>query len=188
MLFLRRGLAPCAHDPAGDPPVDLKNPWLAAFLAWLVPGLGHAYQGRRGKAILYFVCIMGLFVVGMVVGDGKAAYWRWVSPLKDAENFRISYVFQLFTGLAALPGLIQATLREWGLSPILWGFMDAPPLTEVYGLHPRLGKLVEIGWIYTVIAGLLNVLAIYDAFAGPALEAETSPDEATSLATASPTA
>jgi hypothetical protein len=31
-----------------------------------------------------------------------------------------------------------------------------------------LSKLVEVGTIYTTIAGLLNVLAIYDAFEGPA--------------------
>ena len=31
--------------------VPLKNPAKAAFLAWLVPGLGHFYQGRTGKGI-----------------------------------------------------------------------------------------------------------------------------------------
>jgi hypothetical protein len=29
--------------------IDLRDPWLAAFLAWLVPGLGHMYQRRWGK-------------------------------------------------------------------------------------------------------------------------------------------
>jgi hypothetical protein len=38
------------------------------------------------------------------------------------------------------------------------------------GLHPRLGKLVEIGTIYTTVAGLLNILAIYDAYEGPAYQ------------------
>src|SRR5262245_54445208 len=31
--------------------VELKDPPLAAFLAWLVPGLGHIYQGRTGKGV-----------------------------------------------------------------------------------------------------------------------------------------
>jgi hypothetical protein len=152
--------------------VDLRNPYLAAFLAWLVPGLGHAYQGRRGKAALYFVCIVGLFVLGLIVGDGKVVYWRWVNPMRDAENFRVSYIFQFFAGLPALPALLQATLRHWGMDPVLWGFLDAPPMTEVFALHPKLGKLVEVGWVYAIIAGLLNILAIYDAFAGPALAEE----------------
>jgi hypothetical protein len=28
---------------------------------------------------------------------------------------------------------------------------------------------VELGWVYTVIAGVLNILVIYDAVAGPAM-------------------
>jgi hypothetical protein len=46
--------------------------------------------------------------------------------------------------------------------------MAEPPQNVLNGLHPRLGKLVEIGTIYTTVAGLLNILAIYDAFEGPA--------------------
>jgi hypothetical protein len=37
-------------------------------------------------------------------------------------------------------------------------------------LQTRLGKLVEIGTIYTTVAGLLNILAIYDAYEGPAYQ------------------
>ncbi len=29
-------------------------------------------------------------------------------------------------------------------------------------------KTPDLGWIYTVIAGMLNILVIYDAYAGPA--------------------
>src|SRR5690606_16735778 len=47
-----------------EPTVDLKNPMLAAGLALLVPGLGHAYQGRNFKAAIFFVCILGLFFTG----------------------------------------------------------------------------------------------------------------------------
>ena len=47
--------------------VDLKDRRLAALLAWLVPGLGHFYQGRIGKGVLYAVCILSLYIVGMVV-------------------------------------------------------------------------------------------------------------------------
>lgn len=150
-------------------PVPLKNPLLAAFLAWLVPGLGHFYQGRRGKGLLYLVCILGLFLTGLVLGEGKVVYWTWVSPLRDPENFRLSYLGQFCVGLAALPGLIQATLNFLGLGPILWGYLAAPSTpAEINALYPRLGKLVEIGWLYTMVAGLLNVLAIYDALEGPA--------------------
>ena len=53
---------------AGEPvelEIDLKDPRLAAFLAWLVPGLGHFYQGRTAKGVLFFVCILGTFLYGL---------------------------------------------------------------------------------------------------------------------------
>ena len=82
------------------------------------------------------------------------------------DNIRIDDSFHF------LPALIQATLRHYGYDTILWGFMAEPPQTVLRGLHPRLGKLVEVGTIYTAIAGLLNILAIYDALEGPAYGAE----------------
>ena len=78
-------------EQAVEETIDLKDPGLAAFLAWLVPGLGHWYQGRRAKAALYFVCIIGLFAYGLylsssnekcldgngTIGYGRAVYFSW---------------------------------------------------------------------------------------------------------------
>jgi hypothetical protein len=106
--------------------------------------------------------------MGMVMGEGKIVYWRWVSPWANPEKFCLYYIGQFFVGLPALPALIQSTLSHFGYEPILGGFMAEPSQIALNGLHPRLGKLVEIGTIYTTVAGLLNVLAIYDAYEGPA--------------------
>lgn len=51
-------------------------------------------------------------------------------------------------------------------------FFDKPPLRQfradqVSIWHRRLGRWFEIGTLYTMLAGMLNVLVIYDAFAGP---------------------
>ena len=157
----------------------LRSPYLAALLAWLVPGLGHYYQGRRGKAILYAVCILGLYFAGLAMGDWKIVYWRWINPFKYPDKFCIYYPGQFWVGLAALPALVQGTLHYLGHDAILWGILDEPSQIVLNGLHPRLSKLVEIGTIYTTIAGLLNVLAIYDALEGPAyadLEKTADPD------------
>ncbi|GAC1465862.1 MAG: hypothetical protein NVSMB9_05860 [Isosphaeraceae bacterium] len=155
------------------PLIPLKNRNKAAFLAWLFPGLGHLYQGRVGKGVLYAGCILSLFVLGFLMGEGKIVYWRWVNPFHNPEKFCIYYLGQFFVGLPALPALIQGTLKWWGSEPILWKFMAEPDSNLLNGLHPRLGKFVEMGSIYTAVAGLLNILAIYDAYEGPALsEAE----------------
>jgi hypothetical protein len=155
-----------------EPNVHLRNPLKAAFLAWLVPGLGHFYQGRTGKGTLYAVCILGLYIAGMIMGEWKIVYWRWVSPLNNPEKFCIYYLGQFWVGLPALPALIQSTLSFYGWDQshnFLWGFLAEPSQIVMNGLQAR-GKLVEIGTIYTTVAGLLNVLAIYDAYEGPAYQ------------------
>jgi len=164
-----------------EPTVSLRNPIWAAFLAWLVPGLGHFYQGRTGKGILYAVCILGLYLMGLIMGEGKIVYWRWVNPLNNPEKFCLYYLGQFFAGLPALPALIQSTLHHYGYDPILWGFMAEPTQNDLNALQTRLGKLVEIGSIYTCIAGLLNILAIYDAYEGPAYQ--DVPEEAAARTT-----
>jgi hypothetical protein len=151
----------------------LRNPYKAALLAWLMPGLGHFYQGRTGKGILYAVCILGLYLAGMVMGEGKIIYWRWVSPFSNPDKFCLYYIGQFWIGLPALPALLQSTLSYYGWDQthhFLWGFMAEPSQIVLNGLQTRLGKLVEIGTIYTTVAGLLNILAIYDAYEGPAYQ------------------
>jgi hypothetical protein len=157
------------------PPIDLKNRQLALLLAWMVPGLGHFYQGRIGKGILYSTCILSLFWVGMWMGDWQIVYWRWQNPLANSETFCFPYLFQFWTGLSALPALIQATLTYYGKETISW-FMAVPSQNDINGLYPRRGKFVEIGSLYTMVAGLLNILAMYDAFEGPAQPEEDAAD------------
>lgn len=90
-----------------DPRVPLKNPGLAAVLAFLVPGLGHAYQGRLFKAVLYCVCILGTFFGGMALGDWQPVYYRM-----DADHSRFSYFSQVMVGVPALPALVQKARYE----------------------------------------------------------------------------
>ena len=55
--------------------------------------------------------------------------------------------------------------------------MAVPDENALNGLYQPLGKLVEIGTLYTTVAGLLNILAMYDAFEGPANAAEDAAAE-----------
>jgi hypothetical protein len=166
--------------------VDLKDPRLAAFLAWLVPGLGHLYQGRHGKGVLFFVCIVGTFVYGMWLGGGRVVYASAPSPFT-----RWQYFCQLGVGLPALPALVQRERLKDGKGPLVadW-FMRPPRMTPPPGMprgfestdeagnivrHPDeaaqwnhdYGDWFELGTVFTVIAGLLNLLAIFDAYGGP---------------------
>ena len=167
-----------AEPNHGDPAeVKLKDPGLAAFLAWLLPGLGHFYQGRFAKGVLFFVCIMGIFTYGLYLGSGpdvgtaRVVYWSW-----KPQDKRLYYFCQVGVGLPAMPALVQSFRVKNGHKP--FGTFMAPPRIEgekdpdpsrttLSQLYRHLGRYFELGTIFTSIAGLLNILAIFDAFAGP---------------------
>lgn len=102
-----------------DPRINFRSRELAALLAFLIPGAGHFYQGRRLKAGIYFTGILFLFFAGMVLGDwqpvySQVAYATRPGPLQmqpreaePATDFSIGYGAQFFMGLPALPSLIQ---------------------------------------------------------------------------------
>jgi hypothetical protein len=267
--------------------VPLKDPSFAALLAFLVPGLGHFYQRRIFKGMLYCVCILGTFFTGLRIGHGQVVYFQWKPP----ENRTYAYLCQFWVGAPALPALAQAKLRSkeayepnsvaspftsqfegalsdsgfadgnathptlgivkgtievkpraatppklWqatvkgtltnsdGSQPVegevnlvwleaevapwrerriagafagkvgnkpldtcklegfiprsLWDRFEAPLLdmngeqSDLDRAHKELGGRFELGVVYTMIAGLLNILAIYDAYEGPAYEDE----------------
>ena len=176
-------------SPAGDPTVlevELKDPRLAAFLAWLVPGLGHVYQGRTGKGALFFVCIVGTFLYGLYLGDGRVVYASTAPVFSRGFLDRWQYICQVGVGLPALPAVVQRQRSIDGKPPLFEKFdkfMRPPrprvePTRDASGnlvhhpdelsqWHHDIGDMFEMGTVYTVIAGLLNLLVIFDAFGGP---------------------
>lgn len=90
-----------------DPRVKLKNPIIAAILAYLVPGLGHLYQGRNVKAAIYFVCIMGVFTWGCSLGEAKAVHLRWDSAQGQPKTRTAGFIAQAGIGMVAIPAYVQ---------------------------------------------------------------------------------
>jgi hypothetical protein len=174
--------------------VDLKSPMMAAFLALLLPGAGHYYQGRKQKAILFATCILGLFIAGFIIGRGRVVYaypntfkvtnlirmlskrgWAQIAK-ESSQDFRIHSYAQALVGIPAFPMILQSRI---GPKPVdeqlLGGFMAPPPKGIPGDGNPDwLSKWnnedsagFDLGSLYTAVAGLLNLLVIFDAFAGP---------------------
>ena len=57
-----------------DPKINLKTPWIAGVLTFLLPGAGQIYQGRYFKGVLFLVCILGTFLYGMQLGEWRPVY------------------------------------------------------------------------------------------------------------------
>jgi hypothetical protein len=174
-----------------QPPPPAYSAW-AGFLSYLVPGLGQIYQGRVGKGLLFLVCIYGLFFSGMYLGSGEIrvgeSVYRvngnvflpdtanrnnpWGLPFRLATNLynRPQFLGQFWVGVVAWPAIVQyATYnpaRETG--PLFGTLMREPSEHTINKLQQAGDKRWDLGWVYTVIAGVLNIMAIYDAYAGPA--------------------
>ncbi|TWT78241.1 TM2 domain protein [Posidoniimonas polymericola] len=186
--------------------LDLKNRGLAALLAWLVPGLGHFYQGRNVKGTLFMLCIGTLLVFGIYVGQGRGDTVAQVVHASTADfapgggrmggvlqaaGAHWKFVCQSGVGAVALPALVQRDRARKG-RPALLGGLFAPP--DMEGKHTSLdssghevehpnelakwnydaGFAFEVGTMYTVIAGLLNLIVIYDAAYGPLASAQVA--------------
>ncbi|MEZ6092038.1 MAG: DUF6677 family protein [Pirellulaceae bacterium] len=159
-------------------PVYLRKPVMAAVLAWLIPGAGHIYQGRTRKGWMFMICILVTYFFGFAIGGGHVVYASWIEGDK-----RWHYICQLPIGIVAFPALIEGnnmrkhtvrgvTTGDW--RPIFGGLMAPPrrPLREndrdeLADWYAQRGAGYEMGTWYTMIAGLLNILVIFDAYAGP---------------------
>jgi hypothetical protein len=167
----------------------------AGVLSYLVPGLGQIVQGRYVKGALFCVCIYGLFFYGMALGSGTVRFedreYRVSSNvyLPDtvaeesppsqmptlANNLynRPQFLGQFWAGVVSWPAIIQYLSydKEGKGHPILGNFEREPDSEALNVLHTSGDKRMELGWVYTVIAGVLNILVIYDACSGPAFGA-----------------
>jgi hypothetical protein len=181
---------------------------IAAVLSYLIPGLGQIYQGRIGKGILFFVCVYTLFFTGSYLGSGTVRLKHGEesetytvtsniylpdtaeqnNPLnlpRLAANLynRPQFAGQFWVGIAAWPAVWQYLnydRRQEQGDPLLGNFQRTPSEAALNAVHTSGDKLLELGWVFTVIAGVLNVMVIYDALAGPAfLPAEGEDDKAT---------
>ena len=210
------------QDPAPPQQPDVAHPYSpsAAFLSYLIPGLGQIVQGRVAKGVLFLVCLYGLFFFGMYLGDWRNVYvpaGQYAPDGQTQDRFldsllnKARFGGQFWIGVAAWPAIIQYNPlqplarfsegygtrdRETGkwipdaggrmVRPVRdeagnWTYLDPVPPHPWFGTFMRepderdqieimrnSNKNPDLGWMYTVIAGVLNILVIYDAFAGPA--------------------
>lgn len=162
-----------AQDAGDQIQVQLRQPGWAALWAWLWPGAGHFYQGRYAKGTLFMVCILTTYFFGLAIGGGHVVYASWTEGDK-----RWQYFCQLGVGIPAFPAILQARRANSGDDSLFGGLMAPPQGPVLLNAEDELARwhhdyhfFFELGTLYTMIAGLLNVLAVYDAWGGPVMMA-----------------
>ena len=115
--------------------------WWIGIAAWAVPGLGHLLQKRWGRGLLLGGAVWGMFLVGLALGG---------------HLFRVSGNDQGFSIiLQALP--MVANIGSGLLYIACW-------LTNTGFAEQAQRVTYEYGNTFLLVAGLLNYLAMLDAF------------------------
>jgi hypothetical protein len=114
------------------------NRSLAALIAaagWIVPGLGHLLLGRWGRALVFFISVAGLSVMGYLMrGD--------VFPPHSGDPFgTLGFIAD------ACSGVFYALAR--------WLEAAGPDVSRAAG---------DYGTRFIAAAGVLNLLSVFDAY------------------------
>jgi hypothetical protein len=109
------------------------------ILAFLVPGLGHLYLGRRSKGLIFFGCLLALFLMGVAMDPRLQLYLGFEDPL--------ALLFSIAQMAMGAPYFLARALG-FGAGG------DAAVRAVTY----------EYGNTFTAVAGLLNILVILDVY------------------------
>lgn len=129
-----------------DSPGRGTNRPLAALLAWLLPGLGHMYLGQRYRGRMILLGTFFLVAFGVLIGGVDVV---------DMQRDRLWFIAQAGTGpIAFLLDILNQALLKTADSGTQAQFTS-------------LGNLNSTGTLYIALAGLMNVVVVIDALAGP---------------------
>jgi hypothetical protein len=144
--------------------------YLALILAWIVPGLGHFLLGERARGLVFALTIHGLFALGMLIAGVRAinppeqAIWTYTQFLSGwpmlvanriekikGEEYRRLYAQYDQQRPNEKDETKKEERREYANE-----FMKRHP---IFTNHP---KIQDIGAVYCGIAGMLNLLVMFD--------------------------
>lgn len=130
---------------------------LACTLAWLLPGAGHFYLGKRKRSAVFFGVVFATFLLGLL-NEGRAHLIDRQEPL--------SYL-KVVTNVAMGPlDLLSRRATYHRLAYRLPAEENSPEAqTLLSDMRRKVAKVTdEYGTTYLLTAGLMNMLLILDAF------------------------
>lgn len=118
--------------------------WLVGLAAWFIPGLGHLMVSRWGRALLMGGAVWLCFFLGMAMGGRLNA----LASTDPWSGFLVS-LFPVIGNFGAGALYIVSWLLDYGFAE------DVEQAARV---------TFEYGYIFLILAGLLNYLNMLDAF------------------------
>jgi hypothetical protein len=132
--------------------------WLPAVaLAWIVPGGGHFLLKRRGRAALLLAPVVLMFLFGLFMRG---------SMFSPQFGDLFSILFGRFFGAVPQNADLLSVLINCGgfVGNLASGFLYLMASMLGYNQPDMAGAVYDYGTKFLVSAGLLNVLAMVDAY------------------------
>ena len=116
---------------------ETQSGWLVllCLASWAIPGAGHLWLGRRAKGLIFLVALPLMFALGLAI-HGRLFPFSMSEPL---------------VGLAALADL-GIGLTYFAATALGYGAGEVRAVTYEYGNA------------FLIVAGLLNLLVVIDAY------------------------
>ena len=111
------------------------NPVIVCLAAWLIPGAGHLWFGRRFKGLVFLVALPAMFSIGLLL-QGR------IFPFEPSQ-----------------PLVALASLADLGIGV---SYFVARALGQ--GAGNVVAITYEYGNAFLIVAGLLNLLVVIDAW------------------------
>jgi hypothetical protein len=149
---------------------------LVVLAGWLIPGGGYLVLGQTARGLTICVTVLALFIGGLAIGGIRVI---------DVPGFKQGYPTRVDSrGRPLTPQDPQYNQGTWTLadgqlfSEVLAKIWYVPQLLNgpvaLWASHAALdaarrgvatthARIMEIGTLYTAVAGVLNLLAIMDA-------------------------
>ena len=126
-----------AENNNGLPPASKWAP--ALLLAWLIPGGGHFLLKRPGRGALLLACVASMFLLGLMMRG--ALFAPQTGDILTTVIYVGGFIANIMSGVLYL-------LTNW----------------LGYNQVDMAGHVHDYGTKFLVAAGLLNILAMVDAF------------------------
>ncbi len=123
-------------------PNSLSRIFIACFLAWVVPGAGHLYLRRYAHAAIFFLIVTALVTSGWLISGEMHSLLRPNSGegllqfLAAVGNIALGSIHLIFLLLGWAPG----------------------------GMEYSSQRTYEYGTTFIIVAALINILVMLDAF------------------------
>jgi hypothetical protein len=118
-----------------SPALEPSTVWLMCLAAWFIPGAGHLWLRRSQKGLVFLVALPLMFLLGLLLSG------------------------RLFPFEASEPLVLLAAIADVGIGlPYFVAWMGGA------GAGTVVAATYEYGNTYIIVAGLLNMLVVLDAY------------------------